>query len=79
MKILHRRRPDPGNLLALLLLGTSLLAAPLAAQETPGAAAELGEPAPATTTRSTFAPEDFARFAPRSALSFSPCPLCTSE
>lgn len=40
------------------------LAAPAIAQD----AASDGAPAPASTTRSTFTPEDFARFAPRSAL-----------
>lgn len=73
MQIAPRRPHDTRRLLALLLLGTSLVAAPVAAQETlstPNEPADLGETAPAsaTTTRSTFAPDDFARFAPRSAL-----------
>lgn len=64
------------NLLTLFSLGVSGFALPVAAQDTltgtdtntGGAATPTLSPEPASTTRSTFTPEDFARFAPRSAL-----------
>jgi len=62
------------SLCALLVAGASGAASPLAAQddalaepEAPAAASPAGTAA-AGTTRSTFSPDDFARFAPRSAL-----------
>ena len=59
---------------AACLFGAAGLAMPVAAQEAPGSSAPSSEAAPAdaaaplTTTRSTFTPDDFARFAPRTAL-----------
>lgn len=52
--------------LTVLVLSAGALATPVTAQDE-GAAAE-PQVEPASTTRSTFGPEDFARFAPRSAL-----------
>jgi hypothetical protein len=56
--------------IALCLTGAGGWAVPALAQEAPVSAADStsGEAAAASTTRSTFTPEDFARFAPRSAL-----------
>ncbi|RNJ61860.1 MAG: TonB-dependent receptor [Porphyrobacter sp. IPPAS B-1204] len=55
---------------AVWLAIAASLAVPAQAQEagTDQAAPPSASPAPAATTRSTFLPEDFARFAPRSAL-----------
>lgn len=59
---------------AVCLVGAAGLAMPAAAQEAPASSAAPSEgapadmPAPAANTRSSFTPEDFARFAPRTAL-----------
>lgn len=58
---------------AVSLLAGGIAVVPAAAQEaapeaSPDISAPAALPAPTTNTRSTFAPEDFARFAPRSAL-----------
>jgi TonB-dependent Receptor Plug Domain len=56
---------------AACLIGAAGLALPASAQEAPGSAAPSSDAAqvdgPTSTTRSTFTPEDFARFAPRTA------------
>lgn len=60
----------PRTVLAILVIGAGMVSAPAAGQEVApdddGAAQPTLEPT--STTRSTFSPEDFARFAPRSAL-----------
>lgn len=61
-----RARPVLLHGAAALALGVAGLAAPAAAQQ--GDATAPGPAPDAATTRSTFTPEDFARFAPRSAL-----------
>jgi hypothetical protein len=64
--------PKVKKLLTLLALGVSGFAVPVAAQdmlvEPSTDAAPAPEPTPASNTRGTFTPQDFARFAPRSAL-----------
>ena len=64
--------PNPKNFLTLLALGASGYAMPVAAHEMlvePSSdTAPAPEPTPAASTRGTFTPQDFARFAPRSAL-----------
>lgn len=66
--------PKAKKLLTLLALGVSGYALPVAAQDrlvkvsADADTAPAPEPTPASSTRSTFTPQDFARFAPRSAL-----------
>jgi hypothetical protein len=64
--------PQRASIAAVWALGLAAGggAVPVAAQDSvpPAAAAEEVEPVQAATTRATFLPEDFARFAPRTAL-----------
>lgn len=62
--------PKPRRWLTVIALSASGIAMPAAAQDAPTAGSDSAAPVPAlaSTTRSTFTPTDFTRFAPRSAL-----------